>query len=61
MHYHKLVKPRPICNSEFQQNFIVIKVKGNDLNDYQSKKRWQHCCKDVMQSSNINFFKRKLQ
>jgi hypothetical protein len=38
----------------------VIKPKGDDLNNYQSKKGWQHCHKDLMWSNNINFFMKKL-
>ncbi len=50
------------CSFKFQQNFIVVRAKDNDLKSYQSKKRWQwqHRCKDLMWNYNINFFKRKL-
>jgi hypothetical protein len=32
------LKLQAFCSFDFQQNFIVIKAKGNDLNGYQSKK-----------------------
>jgi len=32
------LKFQAFCNFEFQQNFIVIKAKGDYLNGYQSKK-----------------------
>ncbi len=54
------LKFQALCSSKFQQNNIVIKPKGDDLNNYQSKKGWQHCHKDLMWSNNINFFMKKL-
>jgi hypothetical protein len=42
------LKFQTFCSYEFQHNFIVIKVKGGDLNGYQSKKKWQHKRKDLM-------------
>jgi hypothetical protein len=49
-------KLQAFCSFKFQQNFIVIKAKGDDLNDYQSKKTGWHCRKDLMQNNDINFF-----